>query len=77
LKPERWGSSLVQEKYQEENAGDKRHPYRIIIIIIIIIITAACEQLASTEYAKRHDGVAKVIHQKLAEAAELIEDKSP
>ena len=40
-------------------------------------ITAACEQLASTEYAKRHDGVAKVIHQKLAEAAGLIEDKSP
>jgi hypothetical protein len=40
-------------------------------------ITAACEQLASTEYAKRHDGVAKVIHQKLAEAAELIEDKIP
>jgi len=48
-----------------------------IIIIIIIIITAACEQLAPTKYAKRHDGVAKVIHQKLAEAAELIEDKSP
>ena len=40
-------------------------------------ITAACEQLASTEYAKRHDGVAKVIHQKLGEAAELIENKSP
>jgi ribosomal protein L37E len=40
-------------------------------------ITAACEQLASTEYAKGHDGVAKVIHQKLAEAADLIEDKSP
>jgi len=40
-------------------------------------ITAACEQLASTEYAKRHDGVAKVIHQKLAEAAELIEYRSP
>jgi len=40
-------------------------------------ITAACEQLASTEYAKRHDGVANVIRQKLAEAAELIEDKSP
>jgi hypothetical protein len=35
------------------------------------------EQLASTEYAKRHDGVAEVIHQKLAEAAELIEDRSP
>jgi len=29
LKPERWGSPLVQEKYQEENACDKRHPYRI------------------------------------------------
>jgi len=39
--------------------------------------TAACEQLARTEYVKRHDGVAKVIYQKLAEAAELIEDKSP
>jgi hypothetical protein len=38
LKPERWGSLLVQEKYQEEKACDKRHPYRIIIIIIIIII---------------------------------------
>jgi len=40
-------------------------------------ITAACEQLAPTEYVKRHDGVAKVIHQKLAEAAELFEDVSP
>jgi hypothetical protein len=40
-------------------------------------ITAACEKLAPTEYVKRHDGLAKVIHQKLAEAAELIEDKCP
>ena len=40
-------------------------------------ITAACEQLAATEYVKRHDGLAKIIHQKLAEAAELIDDKSP
>jgi ribosomal protein L37E len=40
-------------------------------------ITAACDQLASTEYAKKHDGVAKVIQQKLAEAAELIEEKCP
>jgi hypothetical protein len=40
-------------------------------------ITAACEQLAPTEYIKRHDEVGKVIHQKLAEAAELIEDKCP
>ena len=38
LKPERWGSPLVQEKYQEEKTCDKRHPSRIIIIIIIIII---------------------------------------
>ena len=38
LKPERWGSLLDQEKYQEEKGCDKRHSYRIIIIIIIIII---------------------------------------
>ena len=40
-------------------------------------ITAACEHLAPTEHAKRHDGLARIIHQKLAEAAELIDDKSP
>jgi len=40
-------------------------------------ITAACEQLAATEYEKRHDGLAKIIHHKQAEAAELIDDKSP
>jgi hypothetical protein len=39
-------------------------------------ITAACERLAPIEYLKRHDGLAKIIHQKLAEAAELIEEKS-
>ena len=33
--------------------------------------------LAPTEYVKRHDGLAKAIHQKLAQAADLIEDKSP
>jgi hypothetical protein len=38
LKRERWGSLLVQEKYREEKACDKRHPYRIITITIIIII---------------------------------------
>jgi hypothetical protein len=27
LKPEWWGSPLVQEKYQAEKACDKRHPY--------------------------------------------------
>ena len=40
-------------------------------------ITAACEQLAPTEYLKRYDGLAKIIHQKLTEAAELIEEKNP
>jgi len=40
-------------------------------------ITAACVQLAPTEYVERQDGVAKIIHQKLAETAELIDDKSP
>jgi hypothetical protein len=40
-------------------------------------ITAACEQLAPTECIKRHDGVAKVIRQKLAEATELIGDNCP
>jgi len=49
----------------------------MMIIIIIIIITAICEQLAPTDYVKRHDGLAKVIHQKLVEATEVIEDKSP
>jgi len=44
LKPEQWGSPLVQEKYQEEKACDKRHPYRIIIIIIIIIKTLQSQE---------------------------------
>jgi hypothetical protein len=40
-------------------------------------ITAACEQLTPTDYLKRHDGLAKIIHQKLAEVAEFIEEKIP
>ena len=40
-------------------------------------ITAACEQLAPTEYLERRDGLAKMIHQKLAEVDEMIEEKSP
>jgi hypothetical protein len=40
-------------------------------------ITVAREKLAPFEYVKRHDGLAKIIHNKLEEAAELIEDKSP
>ena len=39
--------------------------------------TAACEQLAHTEYIKRQEGLAKIFHQKLAEAAELIDDRRP
>ena len=39
-------------------------------------VTAACEQLAPTDCVKRYDGLAKVIHQKLAEAADLIVGKS-
>ena len=46
MKCERWGSPLVQEKYQEEKACDKRHPYCIIIIIIIIIIITIIMQLS-------------------------------
>jgi hypothetical protein len=40
-------------------------------------ITAACEQLAPTDYLKTNDGLAKIIHQKLAEVAELIEEENP
>jgi len=35
LKPERWGSPLVEEKYQAGKACDKRHSCRIIIIITL------------------------------------------
>ena len=42
MKPERWGSPLVQEKYQEENTVTRDiitiTTTTIIIIIIIIII---------------------------------------
>ena len=43
LKPEWWGSPLVQEKFQAEKACDKRHPYRIMMMIIIIIIIIIME----------------------------------
>jgi hypothetical protein len=41
--------------------------------------THYCGMWATTpnEYLKRHDGLAKIIHQKLAEVAELIEEKIP
>jgi len=41
------------------------------------LITATCEQLTPTEYVEIHDGIAKIIHQTLAEAAKLNGDKSP
>jgi len=52
LKPEQWGSPLVQEKYQEENACDKTHPTSIIIIIIIIIIIETAEILVISSTCK-------------------------
>jgi len=45
LKREQWGSPLVQEKYREEKACDKRQPYCIIIIIIIIRITVGSREV--------------------------------
>jgi hypothetical protein len=41
LIPERWGSPLVQEKYQGEMACDKRH-------IIIIIATTTTTTTTTT-----------------------------
>ena len=49
----------------------------MMMMIITIIIIIICEQLPPTECVKRQDGLAKIIHQKLTEAAELIDDKSP
>jgi hypothetical protein len=40
-------------------------------------IIAAYEKLAPTEYLKRRYGLVKITHQKLAEAAKLIEEKCP
>ena len=53
MKPERWGSPLVQEKYQAEKACDKRQAYRIITIIIIIIhlITMIIAVIIQHKYA--------------------------
>jgi len=51
LKLERWGSPLVQEKYREEKACDKRHTYRIIIIMIIIIIIPGKHSIDSPQKA--------------------------
>ena len=57
MKPEQWGSPLVQEKYQEEKACDKRHPYRIIIIMIIIIIIIITTTTCLTTMYKTLTGI--------------------
>jgi len=49
-----WGSPLVQEKYQEEKACDRRHTYRIIIIIIIITVKPK-RPLSNYHYILRND----------------------
>jgi ribosomal protein L37E len=40
-------------------------------------ITETCGQLAFIEYVNRHDRQTKINHQKLAEAAEIIDNKRP
>jgi len=61
LKPERWGSQLVQEKYREEKACDKRQPYRIIIIIIIPNKQNKYQELANETCAMWKQKAAQVI----------------
>jgi len=56
LKRERWGSPLVQEKYQEEKACDKRHPYRIIIIIINTVFPSDIIWLRNISINTLHKG---------------------
>jgi hypothetical protein len=41
----------------------------------ILHITAASGQVAPTEYVKRHDGLGKVIHRKLAEQLKSLKAK--
>ena len=38
MKPEQWESPLVQEKYQEEKACDKRHPYCIMMMMMMMMM---------------------------------------
>jgi len=62
LKPEQWGSPLVQEKYQEEKACDKRHPYRIIIRIIIIISLSGGDHRWFKRSTRKKRPVTREIH---------------
>ena len=38
MKVERWGSPLVQEKYREEKACDKRHPFRTMMMMMMMMM---------------------------------------
>jgi hypothetical protein len=51
LKPERWGSPLVQEKYRAEQAVT-RDIHKIIIIIIIIIMSELILTYLARQYTK-------------------------
>jgi len=48
LKREWWESPLVQEKYREEQACDKRYPYRVIVIIIPKMTLLSAAQVIPT-----------------------------
>jgi hypothetical protein len=52
LKPEWWGSPLVEEKYQEEKACDKRHSYPVIINYLLCAGTRTTRPLS--EAAQGH-----------------------
>ena len=76
--------NIPQENNNNNNNNNNKQPYTDELCRrcgkgseTIQHITAACEQLAPTQYVKRHDGLARIIHQKLAETAELIDDRSP
>ena len=75
------GPSLIKKKLQEIYFETARHWWVVQKMWKRIGDDPAhyCSMWATGIYWvwKRHDGVANVIHQKLAEAAVLIEDKSP
>jgi len=73
LKRERWGSPLVQEKYQEEKACDKRHLHRVIIIIIIIIIKEKACTLIDVAIPADRNVVHKEVEKKLKYKSLCIE----
>ena len=77
MKPERWGSPLVQEKYREEKTCDKRHPYRIIIIIIIGDITVLWNQAVHTDREVTANRTDIIIKNKKEKTCTLIDVAIP